>query len=120
MNEIEIFERVYNSAKKQDLDEMYVPVEMRPVSVSAEEYVNNFFDNFCDENGFVIHDKIKKWLGGSHHNVFAWYSTWQVLRKYPLDKAEVLEYIKNSRKSNRQALFDYVEKFCNKYDETED
>ena len=120
MNEIEIFERVYNLAKKQGLDEMYVPEEMRPVSIPAEEYVNNFFNTFCDEDGFVIHDKIKKWIGDAHRNVFAWYHTWRVLEKYPLDKAELLEYVEKSHKPHRDALFDYVKEFCDRYDDIED
>lgn len=115
-----IFENIYEAAEQQrktalqGLNEFYVPAEMRPKAVSAEEFVDRFFDEYCDTAGFVNIDKIIAELP-NHHSVFALLRTKEVLEQYPLNKEEVLDFVRTFDGSHHAALEQYVSEFCKKY-----
>lgn len=116
-----IFENIYEAAEQQrkaglqGLNEFYVSPEMRPKAVSAEEFVDRFFDEYCDEAGFVNVDKIISKLN-SHHSVFALLRTKEVLEQYPLDKEDVLDFVRTFDGSHHAALEQYVSRFCARHE----
>lgn len=116
-----IFENIYEAAEQQrktalqGLNEFYVPAEMRPKAISAKEFVDRFFDEYCDEAGFVNIDKIIARLN-NHHSVFALLRTKEVLEQYPLDKEDVLDFVRTFDGSHHAALEQYVSKFCARHE----
>ena len=115
-----IFENIYEAATQQrkadlqGLNEFYVSPDMRPKSVSAEQFVNRFFDEYCDAAGFVNVNKIIASLP-NHHSVFALLRTKEVLEQYPLNKEEVLDFVSTFDGDYHTALERYVSEFCKKY-----
>lgn len=118
--EMSTFENIYEAAvaqRKADLqglNEFYVSPDMRPKNVSAEEFVDRFFNEYCDAAGFVNIDKIISELP-DHHSVFALLRTKEVLEQYPLNKEEVLDFVSTFDGDYHTALERYVSKFCDKY-----
>lgn len=119
--EMSIFENIYEAAAQQrkadlqGLNEFYVSPEMRPKNVSAEQFVDRFFDEYCDAAGFVNVDKIVASLP-NHHSVFALLRTKEVLDQYPLDKEEVVDFVSTFDGDYHTALEQYISKFCNRYE----
>jgi hypothetical protein len=116
-----IFETIYESAAQQrkadlqGLNEFYVSPEMRPKNISAEQFVDRFFDEYCDAAGFVNVDKIVASLP-NHHSVFALLRTKEILDQYPLDKEEVVDFVSTFDGDYHTALEQYISKFCNRYE----
>lgn len=119
--QMNIFESIYESAAQQrkeelqGLNEFYVPEEMRPKSVSVEEVVDNFFDNYCDAAGYVNVDKVSKRIGYNPHSIFAQLRTKEILEKYPINKEDMLNFMKSTGCINRLVLEMYIREFCDKH-----